>query len=334
MCLPLGNCNGQLKSQSLCKFCVPCAIRVCGLKALMQLFALGWTNPPLSLLACCGIFRNVSKNMSSSWCQNQDELIHVIWPEVFCGLKPIKTTLQEKNNSTALPSPSLLYPPVNAGLLTYLPNGLAVLVLRQKLLLCLEFYCSASSHNFFCYSKNKIFQLLAYCTADYPRWAPERFVLLALAVARSKYCSIIFLLCSLRAIECLSCQKQTENVCYPLPLGFLFLAVLSQCCSRVSCAWSPFVVVVSVLPRLQEQGSLSAQVQRLCWEQDIAGAAVHLLIMDFFPWLQLYVRGRQVELKQRCVYLVPGTAIVRGDLSCACQGWVAGVQSVLSWEWG
>lgn len=54
----------------------------------------------------------------------------------------------------------------------------------------------------------------------------------------------------------------------------------------------------------------------------------------FFPWLQLYVRGRQVELKQRCVYLVPGTAIVRGDLSCACQGWVAGVQSVLSWEWG
>lgn len=104
----------------------------------MQVFALGWTNSPLSLLACSGIFRNVSKNVSS-WCQNWDKLIHVIWPETLCDLKPSKTTLQEKINSTAFLFPPLLYSQVNAALLTYLPNGPAVLAVRQKLLLCLEF---------------------------------------------------------------------------------------------------------------------------------------------------------------------------------------------------
>jgi len=72
----------------------------------------------------------------------------------------MKTTFKE--NSTAVPLSLLPVFPcssvvVNAGLLINLPNGLAVLVLWQKLLLCLEFYCSASSHKFFASVTTKYF---------------------------------------------------------------------------------------------------------------------------------------------------------------------------------
>lgn len=100
---------------SLCNSRVPCICfgrlleeaHIC----LMQVFELGWTNPPLFLFACYRVFRIFFLRM---WLLLGAK-IRQIWSawsgqKYLAVIKTIKTTfLQEKRRALLVPSPSFLY---------------------------------------------------------------------------------------------------------------------------------------------------------------------------------------------------------------------------------
>lgn len=123
-------------------------------------------------------------------------------------------------------------------------------------------YCSASSHSFFfLLQQEKIFQLLAYCTADYPHCAPERSCIVGFGSCwiwmLLHYFFIVFSY-SNWMFEFLEANRRcllSPPFGVPFPGGALAVPFMCQLCvERV--VLSLFVVVVALLPRLQEQGSL------------------------------------------------------------------------------